>query len=103
MSGRERKGSRVLVWATYIDSSVPRSRGRRLNLNECVWKPKLEELVKAAEELGLNPIILEKRYPRNWLDDRRALEVDKVGSKRSVLRAIAAKVRELRAGSRHTR
>ena len=61
-----------------------------------MWKPKIEEVVKAAQLLDLNPVVLNKCYPRNWLDDRQAVEVDKVSSKRAILKMIASKIKDIR-------
>jgi signal recognition particle subunit SEC65 len=87
---RELKGNRVIIWRSYIEAKS-RSKGRRVREKAC---GKFEELFKAAEQLGLQPQILQgKQYPR----DRRlrdAIEVNKVRSKSNTLRLMCAKVAE---------
>lgn len=96
MTKREYKDRRITIWPIYIDSSEPRGQGRRLPLGESVRKPRVEEILEAAEELGLNPERIEASYPRKWWSIREAVLVDKKGSKREILRAIASKIRENR-------
>ena len=93
---RDYKGKRVVVWSTYIDSSQTRSQGRRLSREKAVWKPRLEEIVKAAEELGLDPVVEDSPYPRKWFEDRKRVIVNKVESKRKTLLLIAETIKKLR-------
>jgi signal recognition particle subunit SRP19 len=92
---RDYKGKKIIVYPQYIDSTKSRSEGRRIPHEEAVAKPRIEEIVKAAEELGLNPILEEASYPREWWVSGRVV-VDKRGSKIKTLRMIARKIRELR-------
>jgi len=93
---RDYKGKRVVVWATYIDSSQTRSQGRRLSREKAVWRPRLEEIVRAAEELGLDPVVEDSPYPRRWFEDKKRVVVDKVESKRKTLLLIAETIKKLR-------
>ncbi len=97
MTNRDYKGRKITVWPVYLDSSEPRSRGRRLSLREAVRKPRVEEIVEAAEELGLNPEVVEASYPRKWWEEHRAIMIDKMGSKTETLRLLASRIREKRA------
>ena len=93
---REYRGKRVVVWPVYIDSSASRGEGRKIPLRDAVRRPRVEEIVEAAERLGLHPEVEEARYPRNWLDQKKRVIVDKAGSKLETLRLIAREVARLR-------
>lgn len=84
-----------MIYPQYIDSSIPRSRGRRIPRNIAIPKPRIEEIIEAAEELGLNPKYEESAYPKHWWIKGRIV-VDKVGSKLNTLKLIAQKIKDLR-------
>ncbi len=94
--GRERRGKRIVIWPVYIDSSSSRGMGRKINRSKAVRKPTIEEIYKAAEELGLNPEIEEARYPRNWALYKARVVVDKKGRKLEILEQIASAIRQAR-------
>ena len=87
---------KIRLWPAYFDASYTWGEGRRIPKSLASRSPKVEELEKAAQILGLNPILepgaAYSKYP--W---RRTgvLLVDKKGSKTQVLREIAKKLREL--------
>lgn len=96
MAGRERKGKRVVVWPVNIDTNASRGEGRKVARSVAVPSPRVEEIARAAEELGLNPEVEDRAYPRLWWRERRRVVVDKAGSKLETLRLLARKVAELR-------
>ena len=91
--GRERKGRRVVVWPVNIDASETLSRGRKIPLSHAVRKPRVEEMLRAAEELGLNPEVEAQKYPRKWWEERKRIVVDKVAPKREIMKQIATRIR----------
>ncbi len=93
---RDYKGKRIVVYPEYLDLRRSRSEGRRVRRDKAVPNPKIEEIMRAAEELGLNPTYEEASYPRNWWEHRGRVIVDKKDSKQSILRRIAEKIREYR-------
>ncbi len=96
MSSREYKGKRIVLWPSNIDSTKSLSQGRKIPLRYAVPNPSLEEIVHVAEELGLNPEIEEKAYPRDWWVERRRIVVDKIITKRKTLIKISMTIRKLR-------
>jgi Signal recognition particle 19 kDa protein len=74
---------KVVIWLEYFNAQS-RSRGRRVP--KLARPVTLEELVKATKELGLNPVPLNKRYPRTRKDG--AVLVDKVASKQRIIKMI---------------
>ncbi|AEM39836.1 Ribonucleoprotein complex SRP, Srp19 component [Pyrolobus fumarii 1A] len=100
---REYRGKRVVVWPSYIDASKSRGQGRKIPRKDAVPRPRVEEIVEAAERLGLNPEVEEARYPRAWWEDRQRVVVDKLGSKLETLKAIAREIRRIREERRMVR
>ena len=74
---------KVVIWLEYFNAQ---SRGRGRRVPKLARPITLEELVKAAKELGLNPMHLNKRYPRTRKDG--AILVDKVASKQRIIKMI---------------
>ncbi len=100
MSSREYKGRRVVLWPVNIDSTATIREGRKIPKSEAVPQPRLDEIVRAAESLGLDPIVEDKAYPRSWYRHARRVSVRKTGSKRSTLLEIAREIRRLRSRGR---
>ncbi|MEB2836399.1 MAG: signal recognition particle protein Srp19 [Desulfurococcales archaeon] len=100
MSSRDYKGRRVVFWPVNIDSSATTREGRKIPRSEAVPQPRLDEIVKAAESLGLEPIVEDKAYPRSWYRQTRRVSVKKIGSKRRTLLEIAREIRRLRSRGR---
>ncbi len=93
---REYRGKKIVIYPSYIDSLLSRKMGRRVSREIAVRNPTLEEIVKAAEELRLNPFVEEARYPRIWWKYKYRIVVDKVASKQKILELIAKKIGEIR-------
>ena len=87
---------KIRLWPAYFDASYTWGEGRRIPKSLASRSPKVEEIEKAAQILGLNPILepgaAYSKYP--WRRTGVVL-VDKKGSKTQVLREIAKKLREL--------
>ena len=100
MSSRDYKGRRVVLWLVNIDSTATIREGRKIPRSEAVPQPRLDEIVRAAESLGLDPVVEDKAYPRSWYRQTRRVSVRKVGSKRRTLPEIAREARRLRSRGR---
>ncbi len=96
MSTRRYREKEIIIYPEYLDSVLTRSMGRRLPKDKLIPKPSIDEIFRAAEELGLNPIKEEKNYPRDWYSRRGRIIVDKISSKRATLRMISDKLAEIR-------
>ena len=91
------KGKYIVIWASNIDSTKPRSTGRKIPLKYAVKSPKKEELIEAAKELRIFVDFEDdKLYPKNWFYEKGRLIVKKVDRKIEVLRKIAEKINEIR-------
>ncbi|MCD6488715.1 MAG: signal recognition particle protein Srp19 [Desulfurococcales archaeon] len=93
---REYKNRRIVIWPSYIDSSLSRKNGRRVSKMDGVSNPTIEEIVEAARQLDLNPVIENSPYPRLWWRVKQRVIVDKKYNKQEILRRIASKIKDLR-------
>ena len=72
--------NKYVIYPQYFDSMVSRLNGRKVAKKHAVEKPSLENIAKAAQSLGLNPI-LEKdgAHPSTpWKKEGRILVEKKV-------------------------
>ncbi|MEM0380404.1 MAG: signal recognition particle protein Srp19 [Desulfurococcaceae archaeon] len=93
---REYRGSRIVIYPQYIDSNRSRSEGRRVSLKYAVPNPRVDEIIRAAELIGLKPIVENKKYSREWWGSSQRIVVNKKGSKLKTLVEIALKIKEYR-------
>jgi signal recognition particle subunit SRP19 len=82
--------NKYVIYPQYFDSMVSRLNGRKVAKKHAIEKPSLENIAKAAQSLGLNPI-LEKdgTHPSTpWKKEGRIL-VEKKGPKTKLLIQLA--------------
>ncbi|MFN7106363.1 MAG: signal recognition particle subunit SRP19/SEC65 family protein [Pyrobaculum sp.] len=93
----KKRGGRVL-WLVYLDSTVPKSRGRIVSRQHAVAKPTLDEVRQALERLGYEyQLFSDKKYPALWFDERQGYFIVKTNEKvRQLALNIAKTVKELR-------
>jgi len=87
---------KLILWLDYFDSSVPRSKGRRIPSHSATKSPTLEELKLAAKKLGLEPEVFESRRPSS----RRVtgyIQVKKVMKKGELIKKLANQLSIVRA------
>ncbi len=90
---KELREKRIVLYPAYFDKRLSRRLGRKVSLELSVPSPRLEEIVRAAEELGLEPIVEEdKLYPRTWFLSRGRVIVLKKTSKTKLLKMISEKI-----------
>ena len=88
-----RDDEKFVIWPTYFNKAVSRTKGRKVSKKYAVEKPSLENIAKAAKSIGLHPIV-EKNcaHPSSpWKKDGRIL-IDKKGIKNKLLVQIANKL-----------
>ncbi|MCS7128714.1 MAG: hypothetical protein N3E36_06185 [Sulfolobales archaeon] len=96
---RDYVSERVVIYPAYIDRALSRKKGRRLPLTHAVLNPTVDEIVHAAELLGLEPIVEERKYPKDTHKYTNVVVVRKKYSKHLILASLAMKVKELRKSS----
>ena len=76
--------------ASYIDSKKTKNEGRKIPLVDAVESPKLREISKAANKLGLNPEVEKnKSYSKSWWEISGRVTVDKNMPKREIMIKIS--------------
>jgi signal recognition particle subunit SRP19 len=92
-----RDKDKYVIWPAYIDKGNSRRGGRIIPRKISVTSPELNEIVKAAKELGLNPKVeRDKAYPKSWWKVSGRVLVDKKGIKSGIVREIARKIGDMR-------
>ena len=90
-----------IIWTVYFDKKLSRRRGRKLPLNKSINKPTLEELIKAAQKMGLEIVAYKNaRYPACWWIDSGYIIIRKPnGVKKSVIiDRLGYEIRRMRGG-----
>ena len=92
-----RKQNKILLWSIYFDLNKSRRAGRRVPKKLAVSSPKLEELQRAAKQLGLQPeIVSDAAHPSSprfktglillLKNESKSTTLKKIGEQLSVLR-----------------
>jgi signal recognition particle subunit SRP19 len=81
---------KYVIYPVYFDKSISRLKGRRVPNKYAVEKPYIDDILKAAKSLGLNPILEKETFhpSRNWRQEGRIL-IDQKDSKNKLLIQIA--------------
>jgi signal recognition particle subunit SRP19 len=88
---------KAIIWPVYIDSKKTKHEGRKIPIEDAVSSPKLREISRAAEKLGLNPEVEKnKSYSRSWWELSGRVAVDKNQSKREILIKISKMIKGTR-------
>jgi signal recognition particle subunit SRP19 len=92
-----RKQDKAIVWPAYFDQAKTRKEGRRVPKNLAVQSPKILEIEKAAEKLGLkHEIAMEAGYPKTPWVKTGMIMVEKKGSKEQTIKKIAKQLLKIR-------
>jgi signal recognition particle subunit SRP19 len=92
------KNSKRIVWPIYMDAHKTRKEGRILAKKDSIGAPGIDEIMRAAKELGLNPTCEdEKMYPKSWWEYKGRVLIDVDDSKRDAMRQIARRIKSMRA------
>jgi signal recognition particle subunit SRP19 len=93
-----RKQEKYIIWPAYFDQNKTRSQGRKIPKNQAQPTPRLEEIQKAAQKLGLQPEIKpELAHPAQPWQKTGMLLISKKGPKLEILRKITKEIATQRA------
>jgi signal recognition particle subunit SRP19 len=93
-----RKQEKYVVWPAYFDQNKTRSRGRKIPKSQAQQMPRLDEIQRAAQKLGLQPEIKpELAHPAQPWQKTGMLLINKKGSKLDNVRRIARELAAQRA------
>ena len=84
--------SKCIVWLPYFDLQKTRSQGRKISKRIALNSPQLDEIVKAAEKLHLNPQAKEAKYPSCWWQRSGCVTLDKLVSKTKTIIELTKKI-----------
>ena len=89
----------IVIWPVYLDANKARNEGRLTPMSSSVKAPRVMEIFKAAEKLGLHPEqVSGKAHPAAWADKSGHVLVDNIGPKTDLLRRIGTEIIHMRGG-----
>ena len=84
----------IVIWLDYFNKTLPKSKGRKIQKEKCVFDPSLKELSEAAKAAGLD--ITESnekvRHPRRPFVRSGYIVLPKGSSKTKILYKISEKL-----------
>ena len=85
----KKKEKLIVLYPEYFTAKYTRAEGRRVSKKLAKPSPTVEDIEKAATELGLNPVVeKDKSYPRFWFEKRGRVLVEKKMPKTELLKKI---------------
>jgi signal recognition particle subunit SRP19 len=95
---------KTVIWPAYLTAGKTKREGRKVSRKNAVKSPKVEEIVKVAKQLNLEPEVEhEKAYPKTHWDECGRVLVAKRSGKGEILNEIAKGIKEMRASSTTTK
>lgn len=93
--------TKIRLYSIYFDSTKTRLQGRRIPKSMGVPAPRLEEIQRAAEKLGLRfEVVPDARHPHAPWQKTGLLIVSKSASKPHIIRSVAKELSIMRAQNR---
>jgi len=92
------------LWPAAIDADRTRDQGRKISLGIAIHTPTLEEIMKACNDLDLEPQQEKKRYPKQEGRGERTpgcILVEKKHSKLKTLKMVCDHIRDSRKVREH--
>jgi signal recognition particle subunit SRP19 len=94
-----RQKHQIVIWPVYLDAGRARNEGRLTPAELSVRSPRVSEIQRAAEKLGLHPeVVGNKAHPADWTNPSGMVLVDNKGPKSELLRKIGAEIIRMRGG-----
>jgi signal recognition particle subunit SRP19 len=96
-----RKQDKMVIWPAYFDSTKTKDEGRRIPKSLAVASPKILEVKKAVEKLGLDhELVLDVGYPKTpWLKTGVVLMARKE-PKNQTIKKIAKQLLKIRSAAK---
>lgn len=85
-----------VVWVSNLEAKKTRAEGRKIAKRLAVPNVRLQEIVQACKELGLNFEVENKKYPRSWWEEGGRVVIEGGKSKTKLMTEIASKILEIR-------
>ena len=92
---RGRQDQPLVIWPCYFEARLSRAKGRRVRRDLAVKVPKVEELMKAVKDEGLDAKLeLKAAHPRFWTSSNKGrVRVVYKGAKEELLTRVAQRIR----------
>ncbi|WNY27728.1 signal recognition particle protein Srp19 [Methanolapillus ohkumae] len=88
---------KLVIWPVSLDRSKTRADGRIISKKSAIQEPQIDEILKAAQKLGLEPELeSDKSYPRSWWENSGRLLISNTQPKTAAVRQIAAQIKKAR-------
>lgn len=92
------KKGKIILWPVYFDSTKTRTEGRKIPKGYAIQSPRIEELEKAVQKLGLQPqMIANAAHSKEPWRKTGLLMASKSDSKTQIMRRIAKMLQDIRA------
>jgi len=96
-----RRQNNFILWLVYFDSTKTRTEGRRVPKGLAIPSPKLEEIRKAVERIGLKPeVVADTQHPSSPWKKTGLITVPKKDSKNKIVRKVAEELLNIRLKTR---
>jgi len=93
-----RKQDKIILWPVYFDSTKTREEGRRVPKGLAIPTPKLEDIQKAVERMGLQPaVVSDAQYPSASWQKTGLIAIPKRGPKTQIIQGVAKELLNIRA------
>jgi len=87
----------LVIWPAYLDRDRTRAEGRIISRKSALSQPTFDEIVQAAQNLGLEPVPeKDKSYPRDWWEKSGRVMIANTQAKNLSVRRIAAEIKKIR-------
>ncbi len=91
------KEDKIVVWPFNLDIERSRKDGRKVPKKFAIKEPTVKDIEKAAEKLGLNPVVEKKKaHPKEWWGLKGRVKLDKLKSKNNTLKEIGGNIRKMK-------
>ena len=92
------KKDKIILWPVYFDSAKTREEGRKIAKSYAIQSPRIEELEKAVQRLGLqSQTVTNVAHSKEPWRKTGLLVVPKEGSKTQIMQRIAKLLPSIRA------
>ncbi|MDO9539235.1 MAG: signal recognition particle subunit SRP19/SEC65 family protein [Methanocalculus sp.] len=88
-------GTERILYPCYFNGAFSRAEGRRISKKHALKSPKIQDIERAARDLGISQVVIEPNsHPAHWSRREGRLRVNWQGSKELLIQKIALKLSE---------
>ena len=88
-------GTERILYPCYFNAAFTRTEGRRVSKKHALKSPKIQDIERAARNLGISDVVIESNsHPAHWSRREGRIRLNWEGSKESLIQTIALKLSE---------